>query len=52
MMSKVNNMEYKCVKKYSPNEKREVLKAFEKLKEMITIKEQYGVPFEKYLITM
>lgn len=37
----------KCMKKYSPNEKKEIFKAFEKLKQMIQVEEQYGVPFEK-----
>ena len=46
-MNEGKRIEYKCVKKYSPNEKREILKAFEKLKEMIRVKEEYGVPFEK-----
>ena len=36
-----------CMKKYSPSERREINKAFEKLKQMIAIKEQYGIPFEK-----
>ena len=36
-----------CIKKYSQSERREINKAFEKLKSMIEIKEQYGVPFEK-----
>lgn len=36
-----------CMKKYSPSERREIHKAFEKLKQMIAIKEQYGIPFEK-----
>ena len=38
---------YKCMKKYSPNERKEILKAFEKLKQMIEVKEQYGVSFEQ-----
>lgn len=38
---------YKCIKKYSPNERKEIFKAFEKLKQMIEVKEQYGVPFEQ-----
>ena len=42
-----NENRYECVKKYSPNEKKEILKAFEKLRRMIEIKENYGVPFEK-----
>ena len=36
-----------CIKKYSPSEKREIEKAFDKLKQMIAVKEQYGIPFEK-----
>lgn len=36
-----------CMKKYSPSEKREIEKAFEKLKTLIEVEEQYGVPFEK-----
>lgn len=42
-----NKNKYDCVKKYSPNEKKEIFKAFEKLRRMIEIKENYGVPFEK-----
>ena len=47
MAKKKDNMEKECMKKYSPSEKREIGKAFEKLKQMIAVKEQYGVPFEK-----
>lgn len=46
-MAKENFDENKCIKRYSQNEKREIKKAFEKLKEMIAVEEQYGVPFEK-----
>lgn len=46
-MAKEKHNENKCMKKYSPNEKREIMKAFEKLRKMISIKENYGVPFEK-----
>lgn len=42
-----NTKENRCMKKYSPSERREIIKAFEKLKQMIAVKEQYGVPFEK-----
>lgn len=38
---------YSCIKKYSPSEKKEIIKAFEKLQQMIEIEESYGVPFEK-----
>ena len=46
-MIKKNCDSYNCIKKYSPNEKKEISKAFEKLRQMIEIKENYGVPFEK-----
>lgn len=50
-MTKDNNAtyyeEYECIKKYSPNEKKEIIKALKKLKQMIEIEESYGVPFEK-----
>lgn len=46
-MSKRNKDKYECIKKYSPDEKKEVIKAFEKLKQLIKVKEEYGVPFEK-----
>lgn len=45
-MTQMNN-KYECMKKYSPNEKKEIFKAFEKLRQMIEVKENYGVPFEK-----
>ena len=35
------------LKKYSPSEKREIEKAFEKLKTLIETEERYGIPFEK-----
>lgn len=50
-MTKDNNAtyyeKYECIKKYSPNEKKEIIKALKKLKQMIEIEESYGVPFEK-----
>ena len=46
-MVRMNNKNDECMKKYSPNEKKEIIKAFEKLKQMIEVKELYGVPFEK-----
>lgn len=45
ILIKENN--YECIKKYSPNEKKEIVKAFEKLRQMIEVEENYGVPFEK-----
>lgn len=39
--------EDECMKKYSASEIREINKAFKKLKRMIAVKEQYGIPFEK-----
>ena len=47
MVKKKNNKEKECMKKYSPSERREIDKAFEKLKQMIAVKEQSGIPFEK-----
>ena len=48
MKEKYNKNNYiKCLKKCPPSEKREIMKAFEKLRQMISIKESYGVPFEK-----
>ena len=47
VMANVIVKENECMKKYSPSEKREIEKALEKLKTMITTEEQYGVPFEK-----
>lgn len=41
----INNK--KVLKKYSPSEKKEIEKAFEKLHKMIDVEESYGVPFEK-----
>lgn len=46
-MANVIVKENECMKKYSPSEKREIEKVFEKLKTMILTEEQYGVPFEK-----
>lgn len=46
-MANTNFCESKCMKKFSPSEKREIVKAFEKLQEMIRTEEKYGVPFEK-----
>ena len=46
-MGTVNFNWNECIKKYSPSERKEIIKAFEKLKNMIAIKEQYGLPFEK-----
>ena len=39
--------ENECMKKYSVSEIREINKAFKKLKRMIAVKEQYGIPFER-----
>lgn len=36
----------KILKKYSPSEKREVIKAFGKLKSLIDTEESYGIMFE------
>lgn len=43
-----NNFQ-KCTsfKKFSPSEKQEITKAFDKLKNLIEIEESYGTPFEK-----
>ncbi len=46
-MTSGNFIKNECMKKCSPSEKREITKAFQKLKEMILIEEQYGIPFEK-----
>ena len=40
----------KYIKKYSLSGRKEIIKVFEKLKNMIAIKKQYGIPFEKFLI--
>lgn len=37
----------KVLKKYSPSEKREVIKAFDKLKNLIDTEESYGTMFEQ-----
>lgn len=41
------NTQKDVVKKFSPSEKREIFKTFDKLREMISAEEQYGTPFEK-----
>lgn len=46
-MAKTKIDEYKCMKNYSMDEKREIIKAFEKLRGLIEEKEKYGEPFEK-----
>lgn len=46
-MGEVKFNENECIKKYSPSERKEIIKAFEKLKNMIMVEEQSGVPFEK-----
>ncbi|MBR4026478.1 MAG: hypothetical protein IKJ01_02820 [Lachnospiraceae bacterium] len=46
-MGKIRISTQECIKKFSPSEKREIFKAFDKLKDMITLEEQYGRPFEK-----
>lgn len=43
----MKNLAFECIKKFSPSQKREICKAFEKLKNMIAVEESYGVPFEK-----
>lgn len=43
-MSKENN---KVLKKYSPSERKEILKAFDKLRQLIDTEESYGCSFEK-----
>lgn len=35
------------VKKFSPSERKEIFKAFDKLRRMINVEESYGTPFER-----
>ena len=46
-MTKITFEKDECMKKYSPSERKEILKAFEKLQKMIVTEERYGIPFEK-----
>lgn len=46
-MAKLNVDKRECMKKYSPSERKEILKAFEKLQNMILTEEKHGIPFEK-----
>ena len=46
-METVNFNWNKCIKKYSPSERREIIKACEKLKNMIAVEKEYGVSFER-----
>ena len=46
-MKKIIFEKDECMQKYSPNERKEILKAFEKLQKMIVTEERYGIPFEK-----
>lgn len=43
----MNFIKNECIKKYSHSEKQEIAQVFEKLNQMISTEEKYGISFEK-----